>query len=432
MEVTTLIALIIFVATYAAVLSGKVHKTVAVLIGGCAMILLHVVSEEEAFASIDLSVIFLLIGMMIIVHFLAESGFFGFVAIRLAQLAKGKPVPLMLLLCSLTAALSAFVDNVTTVLLMAPVTFLLAERLEVSPIPYVLLEALASNVGGTATLIGDPPNILIGSAAGLSFNDFLINLAPIAIVCLGALLGMAVLVISKESYVSSDIRARVMEMDAAGAIRDRNLLKMSGSVLMIVLALFLVHGVLHIKPATIALAGGAALLLLTKTDPDEVYKTIEWSTLFFFIGLFLVVSGLAATGLLDHLARAILSLTNHQLFPTCMVVMWFAAATSAVLGCVPVVTALIPVMNSIIPSMIEHTGNSASTIESALWWSLALGACFGGNGTMFGTAANVVVVGIARHNRHDISFMQFLRYGVPVAVITLLMSSVYIAIRYIP
>jgi len=227
-------ACLIFVVTYALMLSDRVHKTVAALLGGCAMIVCHVVTQEEAFAAVDLNVVFLLAGMMIIVHFLAESGFFGYAAIRLAQVARGRPVPLLLLLCAVTAGLSALVDNVTTVLLIAPVTFLITEQLEVSPVPYVLFEALASNVGGTATLVGDPPNILIGSAAKLSFNDFLFNLFPITLVCLGALLLIALFVIRKQAYVSSDIRAKIMEMRPSRAITDRTLLKKTGVVLALV------------------------------------------------------------------------------------------------------------------------------------------------------------------------------------------------------
>jgi len=264
MEAKAIVAILIALATYVGILSEKVHKTVAALAGGCAMILLHIVTEEQAFRAVDLSVLFLLTGMMVISHFLARSGFFGFVAIRLAQFARGRPILLLVVLCSVTAFLSALVDNVTTVVLIAPVTFLIAEQLEVDPIPYLLLEVMAANIGGTATLIGDPPNILIGSKAGLTFNQFLLNLGPVVLICLAFMLGIAVFAVRKQPYVSYDIRARIMEMNAARAISDRKLMTRSLFVLSLVLIAFLFHGVLNISPAPAALGGAALLLLLTK------------------------------------------------------------------------------------------------------------------------------------------------------------------------
>ena len=426
------IALFIFALTYIAMLTEKIHKTVAALLGGCAMIFCHVLTQEQAFASIDLGVIFLLTGMMVIVHFLAQSGFFGYVAIRLAQIAKGRPIPLIVLLCVVTGALSALVDNVTTVLLIAPVTLLVAEQLEVSPMPYLMFEALASNVGGTATLIGDPPNILIGSASGMSFNQFLWNLGPVTVICLLAVVAFAVFTIRKQSHVSSDIRARVLDMNASRAITDRELLWKSGFVLGLVLVLFLAHGALHIQPATIAMGGAGLILLLAKADPEKAFKAVEWPTLFFFIGLFMLVGGLASTGLLEQMAHWGLSLTGSDPLLTCMGLLWFTAVASAILGCVPVVATLIPVIKTVIPVMVAQTSLQTVTVEHALWWSLALGACFGGNGTMFGTAANIVVVQIARNNRQQISFAGFLLYSVPIMLATVLIASIYIYFRYVP
>lgn len=432
MDIQMSVAVGIFVVTYVVMLSEKVHKTVAALLGGSAMLLLRIVSEEDAFAAVDLSVIFLLTGMMIIVHFLAESGFFGFVAIRLAHVARGRPIPLLLLLCTVTAVLSALVDNVTTVLLIAPVTFLITEQLEVSPIPYLILEALASNIGGTATLIGDPPNIIIGSAADLSFNDFLFNLGPVVVVCLAALLLVAIFFIRGQAHVSSEVRARVMEMNASRAIRDRKLLLKTGCVLCAVFVLFLVHEVVHLKPATVALAGAAVILLLTRADPEDAFKAVEWPTLFFFVGLFIMVEGLRGTGVLDKLAELALSMTGNELAPTALVLLWFGAIAAALIGAVPLVTTLIPVVHNIVPVIAEHSAVDAELVGMALWWSLALGACLGGNGTMFGTAANLVVVQIARNNGREISFGRFMAYGLPVMLMTLAICTVYIFFRYIP
>ncbi len=431
MDVKAVAALIIFAATYACILWEKVHKTVAALAGACVMLLLHVVTEEEAFRAVDLRVIFLLTGMMVLVHFLAESGFFGFVAIRLAQLAKGKPIPLLVLLCSVTAGLSALVDNVTTVLLIAPVTFLITEQLGVSPIPYLIFEAMAANVGGTATLVGDPPNILIGSAAGLSFNEFLFNLGPVTVICLAALLMGAVFVVREQTHVSSDIRAKVMEMNAARAITDRPLLAKTGIVLGLVFTLFLIHDKIGLSPATIALSGAALILVVTKADPSKAFAAVEWPTLFFFVGLFILVEGLRANGLLDQLAQGLVSLTRHSLLGTSITMMWFAAFGAAFIGAIPVVTTLIPVVNAIISPIAAHESLSPDTVHHALWWSLALGACLGGNGTLFGTAANIVVVEIARKSKRDVSFGQFMRYGMPIMVVTLVISTVYVLIRYI-
>lgn len=426
MDTRAVIAVIIFVATFAGILSEKVHKTIAALLGGMAMVALQVISERRAYEHIDLAVIFLLAGMMIIVEFLARSGFFGYVAIRLAQIARGRPIPLMMLLCVVTAGLSALVDNVTTVLLIAPVTFLVAEQLEVSPVPYILFEALASNIGGTATLIGDPPNILIGSAAGLGFNDFLLHLTPITAVCLLALLLFALPVIRKQAFVPYDIRARVMEMKAGRAIEDPVLLRKSGTVLAAVLGLFLLHDTINVPPAVIAMIGAAVLALITRSDPTNVFKTVEWPTLFFFIGLFMTVGGLAETGVLATVTHAALSLTGGSLTVTSLVLLWVSGLAAALVGNIPVVTALIPVVESII----EDPALTTTCAPTVLWWSLALGACLGGNGTMFGAAANVVVVEIARRNRRPISYREFLRYGAPVTGATLLIACLYVWLRY--
>ncbi len=425
-----IIAVVVFLVTYVAILSEKAHKTVAAMLGGSLMIVLGVVSQEEAYAAIDLSVLFLLTGMMVLVHFLAESGFFGYVAIRLAQLAKGRPIPLIILLCLVTGFLSALVDNVTTVLLIAPVTFLITSQLEVSPLPYLLFEAMASNVGGTATLIGDPPNILIGSAAGLSFNAFLFNLGPVTLVCLLGLVAAAAFFVRKEARVPRDARAKVMEMDANRAITNPALLIKTAAVILPVFAGFLLHDTLGLEPATIALTGAAVLLLITRAEPAEAFKAVEWTTLFFFVGLFTLVDGLRAPGLLAKVAQGMLSLTNHNLLATSMVLLWFSALAGAVIGAVPLVTTLIPVVHHLIPEIATHGSLDPGIVHQALWWSLALGACLGGNGTLVGTAANVVVVDIARKNHYQISFMRFMAYGMPVMLASLIISTLYILFRY--
>ena len=430
MEPTAILAALIFIVTFGGIVTERVNKTIVVLCGGTAMVLLGVVSEEKAFESVDLGVIFLLTGMMIIAHFLAESGFFGYVAIRIAQIAKGRPVPLVILLSVVTGALSALVDNVTTVLLMAPIILLITERLEIPPMPFLLVTVFASNIGGAATLIGDPPNILIGSAAGLSFNAFLVHLMPIAALCMVLAAAYGVHLIRGNSFVSSDIRARVMELNARGAIRDKRLLTRTLSVLGAVLLGFMLHDALGFEPASVALAGAAVLLLVVKADPEAAFKSVEWPTLFFFVGLFLLVAGLTATGLLEAVAMAGLRLSGHNLLIAAMMLMWGAAIASALMGNVPTTTALIPVVFTAIPRIAEANPQGEPAVEMALWWALALGACFGGNATIFASAANLVVVDIARSSRRPISFGAFLRVSWPITIGSLLLASIYVAWRY--
>ncbi|MFP4191694.1 MAG: SLC13 family permease [Candidatus Hydrogenedentota bacterium] len=431
MEFTTILAISIFVVTFGGIMTETVNKTVVVLCGGTAMVLLGVISQDTAFESVDLGVIFLLTGMMILVHFLGESGFFGYIAIRIAQLAKGRPIPLIILLCIVTGGLSALVDNVTTVLLMAPIILLITDRLEVPPIPFLLLTVFASNIGGAATLIGDPPNILIGSAAGLSFNAFLIHLAPISLLCMVAVAGYGVYLIRGHTFVSSDVRARVMELNARGAIRDKRLLVKTLSVLVVVLAAFTLHEPFGFEPASVTLAGAAVLLLITKADPQTAFRSVEWPTLFFFVGLFMLVAGLVATGLLEAVAMAGLRLSGSNLLIASLLIMWGAAIASALMDNVPVTTALIPVVATVIPRFAEASPYSEPVVEMALWWSLALGACFGGNALSFSAAANVVVVDIARSNQHPISFRTYFRASWPITLCSLILASLYVAWRYV-
>jgi Na+/H+ antiporter NhaD/arsenite permease-like protein len=408
-----------------------VHKTVAALLGGMAMVLLGIVSEEVAFESIDLSVILLLTGMMIVTHYLAESGFFEYVAIRIVQISQGRPIPLVILLSTLTALLSALVDNVTTVLLIAPVTFLVCQQLEVRPMPYLIIQILASNEGGTATLIGDPPNILIGAKAGLTFNEFLFHLTPPVLVCHVVLMIIAAIVISRERFVPMDVRVRVREMDASRAIQNWSLMYKSSAVLGLVLLGFLLHGFLHVPPASIALTGAALIMVLARAKPDDSFKVVEWSTLFFFIGLFILVAGLVEVGVIQQAAELSLRVTGGDLFITSMVLLWLSAIAAMFVGAVPITATLIPMVQGMIPGIAENGSVSLQLVSYALWWSLALGVCLGSNGTILGGAANIVVVDIARKNGLEISFGRFMLFGIPYMIVTLVIASVYIMFRYI-
>ncbi len=431
MELTAVLAAAIFLVTFAVILTDKVHKTVIVLCGGAAMILLGVVSQEDAFARVDLSVILLLAGMMIIVHFLAESGLFSYLAIRITQVAKGHPIPLMMLLCFMTAGSAALVDKVTTVLLMAPIILLITDRLEVPPIPFLLLTVFSSNIGGAATLIGAPSNVLIGSAGDLSFNEFVAHLAPISFVCTVMVAMYGVYLIRHSSFVASDVRARVMGLNARGAIRDKRLLVKSLCVLGMVLLAFTLHDALGFEPASAALGGAAVLLLIARSEPGEAFHSIEWLTLFFFIGLFMLVAGLAETGILEAIAMAGLRVSGDNLMIASLMLMWGAALASAFMGNIPITTALIPVVTTAIPRITEAGPHSEPVVEMALWWSLALGACFGGNATIFASPANLVVTDIARSNRQPISFGAHLRASWPITIGSLLLASLYVAWRYV-
>lgn len=423
----------IFAITYAAVVSEKIHKAVAALIGAVIVIALGIVSQHEAFAEhIDFNVIFLLVGMMVIVHILGKTGVFQWLAIKGAQISKGHPVRILIMLSVLTAIISAFLDNVTTVLLMAPMTLLVAQQLRITPIPYLITEVIASNIGGTATLIGDPPNILIGSFAHLTFNDFLFNLTPcIALVMVGFVI-MAKIVFRRAFTTSAEVRARVMEMDASRSITDKRLLVKSLVVMSLVMVAFLLHGMLNLEPATIAIGGAAVLLLITRSDPQEAFNFVEWPTLFFFIGLFVIIGGLRGTGVIKVAADAVFGLTGGSFWITVIALLWFSAIASAIIDNIPFVATVMFLVRDIAPNIADKTpAMTGREVEIILFWALALGACLGGNGTIIGASANVVVAGIAERNGHHISFVRFMKYGVPFTIMSLLICTAYIILRYL-
>jgi len=427
------VAVAIFAITYAAVVSEKIHKAVATLIGAVIVIALGIVSQHEAFAEhIDFNVIFLLVGMMVIVHVLGKTGVFQWLAIKGAQISKGHPVRILIMLSVLTAIISAFLDNVTTVLLMAPMTLLVAQQLRITPIPYLITEVIASNIGGTATLIGDPPNILIGSFAHLTFNDFLSNLAPcIALVMVGFVI-MAKIVFRRSFTTSAEVRARVMEMDASRSITDKRLLVKSLVVMSLVMVAFLLHGMLNLEPATIAIGGAAVLLLIARSDPQEAFNFVEWPTLFFFIGLFVIIGGLRCTGVIKVAADAVFGLTGGSFWITVIVLLWFSAIASAIIDNIPFVATVMFLVRDIAPNIADKTpAMTGREVEIILFWALALGACLGGNGTIIGASANVVVAGIAERNGHHISFGRFMKYGVPFTIMSLLICTAYIILRYL-
>ncbi len=428
----------IFVLAYAVIVSEKVHKTVVALFGAALMLVLKILEQYEAFhveeLGVDWNVIFLLIGMMTIINLMRPTGFFEYIAIKSAKAGKGDPMRIMTIFALVTAVLSALLDNVTTVLLLAPVTLLIADALEVDPVPFLIVEALASNIGGTATLIGDPPNIMIASKAKLDFMDFIYNLTPVVIVLMVVLLVVVKIVFGKKLKTREELKERIMQMNEKEAIKDPLMLKKSLFVLGLVLVGFVFHGTLHLQPATVALFGAGLLLLLSGThDPHHYLAEVEWPTIFFFIGLFILVGGVVKVGLIKLMSLKMLDLTQGNLFATSMIVMWFSAIASAIVDNIPYVATMNPLIIDMAKQMWPQEAGLALLRHPDLmpvWWSLALGACLGGNGSPIGASANVIVVGMAERAGKKISFMRFVAYGFPIMLLTVFISMIYVWLRY--
>jgi Na+/H+ antiporter NhaD/arsenite permease-like protein len=415
------LGLAIFVGTYALIATERIHKAVAALAGGVLMILLGIVSQEQAFEEIDFNVIFLLAGMMILAAIIRTTGVFGWLAIRAARLAGGEPYRILVVLSVITAVASAFLDNVTTVVLVGPITLFLAARLGMNPFPFLVSEILASNIGGSATLIGDPPNLLIGSAAGLDFTDFLLVMTPLAILLLAVYLVAARWLFRGMLDADPDLRSSFLDLDERSMITRPTLLRQSLAVMGLTLLGFLAHGALHLEPATIALAGAAALMLIARVNPDEILREVEWPTLFFFIGLFMLVAGVIEIGLIDAVAAGIEELTGGALAATSLLVLWVSAVLSALIDNIPYTATMIPVVAQL----------SEGQPNDAIWWALAIGADLGGNATLIGASANVILAGMSEREGHPITFSQYLRFGVPVTLGTMVIATVYLWIRFL-
>jgi len=410
----------IFLFTYALIVSEKIHRTVSALLGGVAMIL-FVVPQEKAFHAIDWNVIFLLAGMMIIANIIKETGLFQWIAFQAVRFGKGDPFRVLVILSLITAVTSALLDNVTIVVLVAPVTLFVASSLRISPVPFLIAEILASNIGGMATLVGDPPNILIGSAAHIDFVQFVLNMGPISVLILLIFLVGARFLFQKDLAIKEQSPANLTRLDANALITDPTLLRKSLIIMLGVIIGFLLHGALHLEPATIALTGATLLLLWSKTDPHHALRDIEWTTLFFFFGLFITVEAVVEVGIIEMVADAALQLTGGNVSLTSIFLIWFSAIASGIIDNIPYTATMIPLVKSL--------GQAMST--DPLWWSLALGACLGGNLTLVGAAANVVVASLAEKSGHPISFRHFFRYGAIVTIGSLVMASGYVWIRYL-
>lgn len=412
--------ILIFVTSFVLITLEKINKTIVALLGAFIFIILGIIGQHAAFEEIDWNVIFLLIGMMVIVGITKETGIFQYAAIKTAKAVNGEPIRILILFSFLSAVFSAILDNVTTVMILTPVIILVAVELGLSPVPFVISSAVASNIGGTATLIGDPPNIMIGSAAEFGFLDFIVNLGPIVVINFFILCLIIYLLFRKKLKVSIERRARIMEFDESRSITNKSLLIKSLIVITLVVGGFLIHDKIGLKPATIAMFGAALLMLLAGSeDVEKFFHEVEWGTIFFFIGLFILVGGLVHLGVIKILSSALLSLTEGNIALTSGLIIWLSGIMSAIVDNIPYVATMIP--------MVEHMGEAvgAAAVEP-VWWSLALGSCFGGNGTLIGASANVVGAGIAGKNGFKISFIEFTKYSSFITVITLITSSVYV------
>lgn len=425
----------IFTITYIIIISEKINKTIAAIIGAALMLVFRLVSFEQAVHSIDFNVIFLLVGMMTCVFILSKTGFFEWSAISIAKASKGNPMVIMLLLVIVTAVFSAFLDNVTTIILLVPVTILITQLLELPVIPFVVLEAIASNIGGTSTLIGDPPNIIIGSQGQLSFNDFLINLGPPVIVILAIFCFTVFVIFRKKLKVPQDVRQRVIKSTPKLAIIDKKNMIRALSVMGLVLLGFFCHSFIGLEPGIIALAGSMVMMLLCKSESEEVLMRVEWAVIFFFIGLFMMISALEHNGVIEYLAVGMLGLANNNLFILCMVVLFGSAILSAVLDNIPFVITMVPLMKLCFAPIASSMGITDpaivhSQIAEPLWWALAMGACLGGNGTLIGASANVVMSQICHRNNYKIGFLLFSKYGVAFMAQSVMISAIYLWLRY--
>ncbi|MBM7789152.1 ArsB/NhaD family transporter [Tenggerimyces flavus] len=423
------LAVAIFALAYILIATEWVHRLAAAIGGAAVMLLLGITDAEHAFfseeAGIDWNVIFLLLGMMLIVAVLKRTGLFEYLAIWSVKKARGEPFRVMVILVLVTAIASAALDNVTTVLLVAPVTFLVCARLGVPPAPFLIAEVLASNIGGAATLVGDPPNIIIASRADLGFNDFLVHMAPFVAVVLVVYVALCRWLFRDAFRDAADRSAEVATLNEREAIRDPRLLVVSLVVLGLVLVAFVLHTVLHLEPAVVALVGGLALLALSRLDPGEVVRDVEWPTLAFFAGLFVMVGGLVSTGVIDRLASAATEAVEGRLGLASMVLLWASAGLSAIVDNIPYVATVSPIVAELV------AGNGGNQNAQVLWWALAIGADFGGNATAIGASANVVVLGIAERAGKPISFWEFTRYGLVVSVITIALAVPYLWLRYL-
>jgi len=418
-----ILGVLIFCISYIAIVSEKVNRTVVALLGAVLMILFHVISQETALEHIDFNTIGLLIGMMIIVNIIKRTGLFEYLAIKTAKIAKGNPTKIIVYFSIITAVASGLLDNVTTILLIVPVSLVISDSLKINPLPFIIAEILTANIGGAATLIGDPPNIMIGSFTGFSFLDFVINLAPLMIIIFIITILIIKFLYRKTLHVSEEAKKKVLSMDANKAIRDKKLLIRSLIVLFITILGFTLAEHIGLESASVAIFGAALLLLICKQEPEEILVEVEWGTIFFFGGLFVLVGSLESVGVISILAEKLLHITKGDINITTILVLWMSAILSSFLDNIPYVATMIPLVNEM---------QTLSTVDfTPDWWALSVGACLGGNGTIIGASANVVARGICERDNHKITFLGYMKIAFPLMILSVIISTAYIYIVYL-
>lgn len=416
-----IISIVVFVAVMALVVSEKIHRALAALLGAVVLLVIGIIDFSAGMESIDFNTLGVLCGMMMFVAIVKESGLFEFVAIKSAKACKGNPWLIMIAFAVITAVFSAFLDNVTTVLLIGPMTIMLCKTLDINPVPFLLVEIIMSNIGGTATLIGDPPNIMIGSEAGLSFAQFIMVNAPIVVVIMVVLLVIFRFMYGRHLAVDEKNRLNIMELSAEDAIIDKALFRKSVVMIVLVAIAFMLHGVFNLETSVIALTAAAVIILISGRDIEVAIEGIEWGTIGFFLGLFMVVGGMEYTGVIEMLGNAIVDATGGNVVLMMIVILWASAILSSILDNIPFVATMIPII-----MVMEASGIDVYP----LWWALSLGACLGGNGTLVGASANVVLSGIANKEGYNITFMSFTKVAFPLMLVTVALSTIYLLILF--
>ena len=418
-----LTAIIVFICTYIFIILGVINRTVVAFVGSMAMLLLGAINPEEAFRAIDFDTVGLLVGMMIIVGITRSTGVFEFLAIKAAQKVKGEPIRILSALCLITAVFSAFLDNVTTVMLIIPVTFAIARQLKISPIPFLMAIIITSNIGGTATLVGDPPNIMISGFTGLGFMDFLSNLAPVVLVIYIVTVSIIKFIFKHQMLTSPAHKERILRLKATDEIKDGVLLFKCLFVILLTVMGFILHQQIKLEPAFIAIVGAGFLLLITRNSLLKSLMYVEWSVIIFFVSLFVMVGALDKIGVFERLARMSLDITGGSILSASLIILWLSAISSAFVDNIPFVAAMIP----IIQDMGRLGGINDITF---LWWSLSLGSCLGGNGTAIGASANVVVISMAEKRGIHISFIDYMKFAFPLMILSIVISTGYLFFWY--
>ncbi len=421
MDTQQILSVAVFICALGLIVSEKVHRALVALVGAVLLIVLNVIPFEDAMMALDFNTLGVLFGMMLFVAVVKLSGIFEFLAIKCAHLAKGDPWKIMVLFVLLTAVLSAFLDNVTTVLLIGPMTITICSMLNVNPVQFFIAEIMASNIGGTATLIGDPPNIMIGSAAGFDFADFIVYDAPVVVVILAVIIVLFYFMYGRKMTVEHADVEKVLDLNARDYIKDPRLLKISVVMIGLVVMGFMLHGALGLESSVIALGAAGIILLVSRESIDHALSNVEWTTLVFFAGLFIIVGGMEETGVINMLALWLIDVTGGDVFVTMIVLVFASAVISSFLDNIPFVATMLPILLSMEASGMDVT---------PLWWAVSLGACLGGNGSLIGASANVVLSDISKKNGHPITFAQFTKVGFPVMMLTVVIAALYLVIRF--